>query len=148
MSRSTDEQRGTISQTISSHQFLFGILIAVLLAGVMIIVDTLFPSIERDLLRHEQLEDGVFLTIFFFVVYVYCFWSSRRRPGFWFALCIFFVLHVTGVLVYSVYVHPPVLWQWSVLGIFEGYAAALFVGSWTSRQARREARGWWRDLWG
>lgn len=119
---------------IASHPVLFGMLLGLLLCGATIVKQIWFPSFALDFGRHKQLSEAIFFTACFFAVYVYFFWSWHRRRGFWTALCAFFFLHVAGVLVFSMYIHPLVPWQWSVLGLSEGYAGAFFVGWWTRRQ--------------
>lgn len=135
VSNSNDEVRKiSPASRIASHPLLFGMLLGLLLCGATVAKQIWFPSFAMDLGRYKQLWEAMFFTAFFFAVYVYFFWSWHRRRGFWTALCAFFVLHVAGVVVYSTYVHPLLPWQWSVLGLLEGYGGAFFVGWWTTRQ--------------
>lgn len=131
-------RRSCAASRIASHPVLFGMLIGLLLCCAIIVKETWFPWLGQDIGRHKRLLEAIFFTVFFFAVYVYFFWSWHRRRGFWTALCAFFLLHVAGVVGYSMYVHPLSPWQWSVLGFLEGYAGAFFVGWWTTRQLRRE----------
>ena len=119
---------------------LFGVLIAPLLVGVIIVIETWFPWIDEGLGRHKRLSEAVFFTAFYFTFYVYCLRSWRRRIAFWPTILVLFLLHVAGVFFYSTYVQPILVWQWSIVGLIEFYPTAFFLEWWTRRFGHLNAR--------
>jgi hypothetical protein len=113
---------------ITSYPILWGVLIAFLIGGVTIAMETWFPRIGEALGRHERLAQAVFFTAAFFAVCVYTFWEWHNRRTFWLSLCTFFLVHSLGVFFYSTHVHVILVWQWTILLILESYLAAFFVG--------------------
>jgi hypothetical protein len=132
------EEGCVLTRRIASHPFLSGIIISAVLAGAMLVSEIWFPWIPASLARHEKLVDAVVLTAAFFATYLYAGWRWHRRHGFWTSMSVFLLLHVSGVLAYSIYVHPLILWQWSVLGLFEVGALTSLMIWLPARQARRD----------
>jgi hypothetical protein len=123
-------------RAIFSHPFTFGAALGLIIAAATFVVVTRFPGTDRALREHWSLLEGIFFTACFFTAFPYFFWRFHRRRGFWTPLCIVFVIHVTGVVLYSQYIHPLYLLQWSLLGFIESIVCAGFMGWWIERVAR------------
>jgi hypothetical protein len=131
-----------MKKTITSHPFLFGIGIAVLICGAIIIVETWFPWIDEALGNHRALVEAVYFTAFLFAAWVYGFWRWHRRGAFvfWASVSILLLLHAMGIFLYSRLAHPIRVWQWTILGLLECYAAGFFLGWSTRRFGHGDAR--------
>jgi hypothetical protein len=112
---------------ITSYPVLFGALIALLLCGAIIVIQTWFPWIFEYYDGHRRLVEAVLFTAIYFVVYVYGLRRWRGQAAFWPAISVLFLLHVLGVFFYSTRVGPILLWQWSIVGLVEYYGAAFFL---------------------
>jgi hypothetical protein len=111
-----------------SYPTLFGVLIGLLCAGVILFGGIWFPQYFETLGNHKTLVQGVYFTVFAFGAWLYGLWRWRHRPAFWASLSIFFLLHVLGVLFYTTQVGRILVWQWFVLLLLEAYVIAFFVG--------------------
>lgn len=120
---------------------VFGAFLGLLLIIAVLISVIWFPGIGEHLGRHKTLTDAVLYTVFAFGVFVYVFqrWRRQNPPVFWASLCVFFVLHSLGVLLYSLYVGPMRGWQWMILLYVDGYLGAFLVG-WSISKFGRPGR--------
>jgi hypothetical protein len=120
----------SVKKSIASHPTLFGASVGLIIFVGIIVMETWFPGVGRAWERHDELVRSVWCTIGLFGICVHFFWDWQRRGRrvFWLSMGIFFFLHVLGVSLYWVYVGPVLLWQWIILCLLEGYAAAFFVG--------------------
>ncbi len=126
---------------ITSYPVLFGALIALLLSGAIIVIQTWFPWIDEYQDRHKRLVEAVFLTAIYFVAYVYGLRPWRGQAAFWPAIFVLFLLHVLGVFFYSTRVGPILVWQWAIVGLLEYYAAAFFLEWWRRRFGHANMHG-------
>lgn len=119
---------------ITSYPILLGVLIAFLVGGVIIAMETWFPWIGEALDRHKSLTQGIYFTVFAFCIWVYTLWSWHRRRRFWASFSILFLLHVMVVLFFTLRFRPLLVWEWTLLGIIESYLVAAFV-LWSTRRS-------------
>jgi len=115
---------------ITSYPFLLGLLIGILLCVAVFAITVWAPWMWDALGPHRRLAEAVLFTAWLFAGCVYFFWPWHRRSAraFWGSLCIFFLLHILGVFIYSTRVGPILLWHWMILLPLETYAAAFLVG--------------------
>ncbi len=125
--------RVSAKKMIRSYPMLFGVLIALAIAGAIIVIQTWFPWIFEYEDRHKRLVEAVLFTAIYFVVYVYGLRRWRGQAAFWPTILVLFLLHVLGVFFYSTYVRPILVWQWPIVGLLEYYAAAFFLEWWRRR---------------
>jgi hypothetical protein len=111
-------------------------LIGLLSAVGIFVVTPLLPWRVGDLEPHKRLVQAVFFTACAFVVWVSFFWRWRRLGAFWVSVCMFLLLHVLCVILYSTFVQPILVWQWSFILFVEFYAAAFFIEWFTRRLSR------------
>ena len=106
-----------------------GVLIGLLTLVGIIVVETWFPWIDQALRGHNGLIKAIWFTLVLFALCVYRLWSWRRRNAFafWISMCILFLLHALGVLLYTTLVQPILGWQWIILLILETFVIVSFV---------------------
>ena len=100
----------------------------------LIVMQTFFPWVGEAWDRHSRLGQGFYFTVFYFCIWIYLLWSRHRRRMFWMSFSILFVLHVTGVLFFSLLFRPLLIWEWTLLGTAESYLVAAFV-YWSTRRS-------------
>jgi hypothetical protein len=122
---------------INRFPFLFGVLIASLLACVLLVIQVWLPWLADDLLRHQTLAQSVYFTGFFFLVAICSVWSWRERPGFWSSTCAFFLAHVLAVSIYTSHVRRILVWQWGIVLFIEGWAFVIVLVLATRRLGRQ-----------
>ena len=123
----------SMRKLIRSYPILLGVLIALLIAGAIMVIQIWFPWIDEALGRHKRLAQAVFFTAVYFAIYIYYLWRWQRQAAFWPTIFVLFLLHVLGVYFYSAHVQPILLWQWAIVGLLEYYAAAFFL-YWSTRR--------------
>ena len=57
-------------------------------------------------------------------------------------MCILFLLHVSGVRLYTALVQPILVWQWIILLVLESFAVVFLVDWSTRRFAHPKRDGW------
>ena len=119
-----------------SYPLLLWGLIGLLSAVGIFVVTPLLPWRVEDLEPHTRLVQAVFFTMCAFVVWVSFFWRWRRLGAFWVSVCTFLLLHVLCIIVYSTFVQPILVWQWSFILFVEFYAASFFIEWFTRRFSR------------
>ena len=118
--------------------YLLGASIGLVIIGAIFAIQIWFPWLEEDLSRHKGLLEAIWSTVGLFVVSVYRLWRQRRRNSlvYWASLCIFLLLHFSGVLFYSIYIHPILGWQWIILLVIESFIVVFFL-DWSTHRFRR-----------
>ncbi len=120
---------------LTSYPLLSGALIGLLTLGGIIVVETWFPWIDQALRRHNTLIEAVWFTAAAFTLCVNRIWRWRRRNpfAFWAPICTLFLLHVLGVLLYTNFVQPILVWQWSILLVLEIFLI-VFLVDWSTKR--------------
>jgi len=116
-----------LATRIGSYPFVFGILLAFVLAGALLAVQVWLPWFGEYWERHKLLGQGIYFSFFFFVVAVGSVWSWRRRRGFWLSTCGFFLIHIVAVFLYTNYVRAILVWQWAIVLFCEGWVFAIVL---------------------
>jgi hypothetical protein len=129
---------------ITSYPVLLGIVIAFVLSGGIIAMASWFPSVGVAWDSHKRLVQAVWFTTAFFAVLVSYVWRWRLRGPFifWASIGTLCLLHVIGILIYTVYIDPLLVWQWGPLFAFESLVAVFGVdwATWRfGRHSRRKA---------
>ena len=119
---------------IMSRPMLFGTFIGLILFIAVFSMVIWAPWIGEDLGSHKRLAQAVVFTAFNFAIFIANLWKQHRRPAFWPTIFALFLLHVSGVFFYSIYVQPILVWQWPIIGILEYYAAAFSLYWWSTQQ--------------
>jgi hypothetical protein len=127
-------------QKITNYPVLFGVLIALLLAGIIIASVTWFPWLVEAWERHDSLVQAAFFSVGFFGIVLGHRWQLRHRAAFWVLMSILFLLHAAGVFLYTTHIHPLLLWQWFILFFLESLVVVFFVRPSTHWLCRRFAR--------
>jgi hypothetical protein len=65
-------------------------------------------------------------------------WSRHRRHMFWIAFSAFLLVHVVGILAFTVWVRPLFVAEWMVLGVIESFFVVAFVEWITWRFTRHD----------
>jgi hypothetical protein len=110
-----------------------GALGGLVLVGLIFVMDIWFPALGEGFDRHKRLVQGVYFTIGFFAFLGERVWRWRHRGAFWQSISAFCLVHVLGIYVYSVWVHPLLVWQWMILFLPEAYIFVSFV-NWSTRR--------------
>jgi hypothetical protein len=118
---------------LSHYPVLLGIIIGTMMAASTFVVGTWFPRLAEVFARDTILVDGVFFTGGLYGTWVYLLWDWRTRSAFWESMSILLLLHILSVYVYSTYVHPLGLRQWSLLLFAESFVIAFGV-DWSTRR--------------
>ena len=123
-----------------------GILIGVLTLAGIIIMEEWFPRIGQAWDRHRTMVKAVWFTLVLFALCVYYLWRWRRRNSlaFWAAICTLFLLHVSGVLLYTTLVQPILGWQWIILLVLESFFM-VFLVDWSTKRFRHLGEGRRKD---
>ena len=129
----------SVRKLIATYPFTVGLLIATIMAGTIIVIEVWFPRIGDAWLTHDKMVRSIWCTLVLFVVCVYRLWHWRHRWGFWLTLFTFFMLHILGVFLYSVYVHPLLLKEWVILLLLEAFVFVFFL-DWMLQRLRRVAQ--------
>jgi hypothetical protein len=116
----------SVRRLITTHPFTVGGLLGTIMVCAIFVIVVWFPRIGDAWDRHDKMVRSIWCTLALFVVCVYHLWRWRHRRGFWVTLSAFFVLHVVGVLLYSIYVHPLLLQEWIILLLLEAFVIAFF----------------------
>jgi hypothetical protein len=119
-----------------------GILIGVLTLAGLVVMETWFPWIGQAWRRHNELVKAVWFTVILFVICTYRLWHwHRRNPfAFWTSMSLLFLLHVSGVLFYTILVQPILGWQWSILLVSEVFLI-VFLADWSTKRFRHLGQG-------
>ena len=128
-----------MKRLITSYPMLFGGLIGLLIICSIIVIVTWFPSIDAALEGHGTFLRDIWCTQALFVVSLVRFWPLRRRAAFWVSMTTFFFLHSLGIFLYSLYVHPILMSQWTILTVVELLMIFFFV-PWSTRRFNHYAR--------
>jgi hypothetical protein len=123
----------SLKRFVVTYPVSFGMLLAVFLAGAGLGISVWFPSFTGMLGRHERLCEGILFTILLFVGWVSSFWKWRRYRAFLPITSGFFAIHLVGVLAYSIYVGPILVWQWSILMFSEVWVFTLLF-AWSAER--------------
>ncbi len=117
-----------------------GVLIGLLTLVGIIVVETWFPWIDQALRGHNGLTKAIWFTLVLFALCVYRLWRWRLRNSFvfWTSMCLLFVLHVSGVLFYTILVQPILGWQWIILLVLETFVI-VFLVDWSTRRFGRRS---------
>jgi hypothetical protein len=117
-----------------------GILIGVLTLAGLVVMETWFPWIGQAWRRHKELVKAIWFTLALFVICTYRLWHwHRRNPfAFWMSIGLLFLLHVAGVLSYTILVQPILGWQWIILLVLEIFLIVSLV-DWSTARFRRVA---------
>ena len=112
-----------------------GILIGLVTLATVMVVAIWFSWIGDGLGRHKTLVNAVWFSVGLFAICVYYLWRWRRRNAvaFWLSMSGLFVLHVLGVLFYSILVKPIVGWQWIILLVLEVFLI-VFLVDWSTKR--------------
>jgi hypothetical protein len=96
-----------------------------------------FPWIGDGLGRHKTLVTSIWFTVVLFAFCVYRLWHWRHRNSFafWTSICTLFLLHVLGVLFYTMLVQPILGWQWIILLVLEVFLI-VFLVDWSTKRFR------------
>jgi hypothetical protein len=106
-----------IKRAIVTWPLLFGMFIAVVLAGLMLVTVIWFPGTTGLLDNHSTLAIAALITVSYFgSVFFWCPRHWRRSRAFWPTICILLLFHVVGVYLYSTLVGRILMWQWEVIG--------------------------------
>lgn len=118
-----------------------GILIGVLSLAGIIVMETWFPWIDRAWDRHKELVKAVWFTAALFVICIHRLWHWHRRNPFifWMSMGLLVLLHVVGVLCYTILVQPILGWQWIILLILEVFLIVSLV-DWSTTKLRYMGR--------
>jgi hypothetical protein len=127
-------------QKITNYPVLFGVLIALLLAGIIIASVTWYSWLVEAWERHDSLVQAAFFSVVFFGILVGHPWQLRCRGAFWALMFMLFLFHVAGVFLYTTHIHPLLLWQWFILFFLESLVVVFFVRPSTHWLYRRFAR--------
>jgi hypothetical protein len=112
---------------ITSYPILLGFLIALVIGAGIFAEETWFPWLGEALGRHKRFAQGIYFTLFYFGIWVYLLWSRHRRRMFWASFAVLFLLHVAGVLFFTLRFRPLLVWEWTLLGIVESYLVGAVV---------------------
>jgi hypothetical protein len=123
----------SIKKVITSYPILFGALIGLVIFSAIIVTETWFPWIGKAWDRHYRLAQSVCFTAGFFGVWVSRYWQWRRRGFLWLSICVFFLLHTSGVLYYATQVHPLGLRDWLALLTVESFVVVFYM-DWSTRR--------------
>lgn len=108
--------------------------------GIIVVVDTWFPSIAAVAEREDSVLTAVWCTQALFVVILVRFWPLRRRTAFWMALLLFFLCHTLFVVLYSHYVSSLLMRDWTTLLAVEAIIT-FFLVPWLTRRIALYTRG-------
>ena len=113
----------SIVDKIRRFPTLFGVLLALIIFAAISTIGNWFPRIEEAWQRNNANVRSVYFTMVLFIVLISRLWPSRRRNLFlfWVALCVVFLLHVAGVVFYSIGVHALLMKEWIILLVFETF---------------------------
>ena len=112
---------GKIAEKIKSYPTSFGVLIGLVIVAVIFTIETWFPRLGNAWETHNSLVRTISFTLALFIVWITHLWRWRRRRAFWIALISFFAIHITGIFLYTNYIHDPTLRQWIALMIVESF---------------------------
>jgi cytochrome b subunit of formate dehydrogenase len=117
---------------------LFGMLIGLTILLSVIVIVNWFPRVGDAWQRNNGDVRSAWFTVGLYVVWIHRLWrwQHRNKVLFWASLGIIFVLHVTGVLLYSIRVHPLLLGQWLILAAVESAVMVFGLDSLTRRFAQ------------
>jgi hypothetical protein len=141
--RRSSRMSGNVSvRKLITSPTVSGVLIGLLTLVGVIVVETWFPWIDQALRGHNGLITAIWFTVALFAICVYRLWSWRRRNwfAFWAPICTLFLLHVLGVLLYTKFVRPILVWQWSILLVSEVFLI-VFLVDWSTKRFRHLGQG-------
>lgn len=118
---------------IKSYPMLFGAFIGLLIFGSIVVIQTWFPGIALAWKNHYRFMQSLCFTAGLFGTSVIQFWNRRHRGAFWWAMCIFFLIHVFGVGYYSIHIQPLILRQWIIL-LFVECGLMIFSVDWLTKR--------------
>jgi hypothetical protein len=112
-----------------------GVLIGLVTLAAVMVVAIWFPGIGDGFGRHKTLLKATWFTVALFAICVYRLWSWRHRNSFsfWTSMCVLFLLHLLGVLLYTILVQPILGWQWIILLVLETFVIVSLVDWSTAR---------------
>lgn len=129
----------SVKKWITTYPFVVGGLIGLIMMATIFAIVIWFPHVSDAWDRHQKMVRSIWCTVGLFALSIYHLWHWRHRRGFWLSLSIFFVLHVLGVFLYSIYVHPLVLQEWVVLLLLEAFVLVFFL-NWVLQRFDRHGR--------
>ncbi len=127
----------SIRKLITTYPLAVGVLLATILAGTIFMIVAWFPRISDTWDRHEKTVRSIWCTVALIVVCLYRLRHWRHRRGFWLTLSAFLMLHILGVFLYSIYVHPLLMQEWVLLLLLEALVIVLFLG-WVLQRLSRQ----------
>jgi hypothetical protein len=133
-----------MGNSIKSYPIVFGVLVAVILSGIVIVIETWFPRIGEAWDRNNSFVLAGWCTAVFFLLCIARYWPLRRRFFFWVSILAFFVAHCFAVFYYARLVKPLGTIDWIVLLIAESLAFILYIG-WLTRRFERAGKNHRRD---
>ena len=130
----------SLKRFVTTYPTSFGALIALIMLGIIVVVDTWFPSIAAVAEREDSVLTAVWCTQALFVVILVRFWPLRRRTAFWMALLLFFLCHTLFVVLYSHCVSSLLMRDWTTLLAVEAIIT-FFLVPWLTRRIALYTRG-------
>jgi lysylphosphatidylglycerol synthetase-like protein (DUF2156 family) len=130
-----------IEDKVRRFPTLFGALIGLAIFAAIIVIETWFPRVGEAWRRNNANVRSVYFTVVLCAVWIFRLRHSRHRNPFlfWATLCSISLLHVIGVLSYSILVHPLLLREWFILFIAESIVI-VFGLDWLTRRFARPNR--------
>lgn len=120
-----------------SYPVLFGMLISLAIAALLLMLVVWFPRAVDAWDRHGGFVQALWYTAAIFGVVIYRFRRWSCRLSFWLLISLLFVFHVSAVALYSSHVHPLLGWEWIVLILFEVFIAVFLLDWWLSKHQIR-----------
>src|SRR5262245_28754619 len=114
-------------KNLTSHPVALGILIGMAIGVATLVVAVWFPGLGETIGRHQSSTQAVYFTVFFFGIWLYVLWNRHHRRMFWMSFLLLFVLHVTGVLLFTLRFRPLHIREWTWLGLIESYVVVASV---------------------
>lgn len=118
------------------HPVTFGILISILIAITIVAMSTWSPRLAKAVWdSHNALVPAIWFTVALFGVLVSHLWRLRTRGAFsfWTSLFGLLMLHVIGILIYTMRFGPLLLKQWVFIIACEAFVV-VFVVDWATRR--------------
>ena len=112
-----------LKKFITTFPVVFGALIGTTLVGAILAMEIRLPGISHAWDTHIELVRSIWCTQTLFGLCIYHLWTWRHVRGFWQILLSFFAIHILGIFLFSIKVHPLRLQEWVGLLVFE----ALFI---------------------
>ena len=123
-----------LKRWIRSNPMLTGVLIALVIGAVIMVMVTWFPKVVAAWDSHKGLVQAVWFTTVSFIAWINQVWRWQHRGPFvfWTSMSTLCLLHMAGILIYSIYIGPILFWQWVPIIIIESLVV-VFVMDWSTR---------------